>query len=91
MDRIKENLDEDFICLMITAIIQNDSIEKEEFKEQLLKEKEEIDEKIERISSFMETMKYKNLEIESKLLLSSQYICMIEYSEILKKRINKVE
>lgn len=59
----------------------------EGFKERLLKEKEELDEKREKLSKFLQSDKIFDIDDRSRNLLSRQFKVMTLYSKILKERI----
>lgn len=59
----------------------------EDFVKRIVKEKEELDIKITNLENFMETDKYIKLEVAEKILMTAQIRAMINYTEILGKRI----
>lgn len=60
----------------------------EEFEKRVIKEKEELDEKIKKLTDFLDTKIFENLDEDNSLLLEYQFVTMKEYSKILEDRIS---
>lgn len=58
-----------------------------EFKQRVIQEKEELDEKILKLEGFIKGDVFKTLNIVDSTLLELQYLSMVSYSQILQKRI----
>jgi len=58
------------------------------FKDRLLSEKKHLDEKIEKLSQFIESAKFDVIEERQRILLRIQFRVMTTYSEILYERIS---
>ena len=63
----------------------------EAYQQRVVDEKTLLDEKIEKLESFMTTVQFENLKPYEKDLLSHQLHPMIDYSRILGFRINAFE
>lgn len=59
-----------------------------DFKSRLLTEKTELDEKIEKLSSFVQGEAIKSIDPRQQELLTKQLPTMQQYSEILNERIS---
>lgn len=59
----------------------------ETFKDRLRVEYEELSDKIEKLESFLKSDVYREIEKEQQILLRSQCAVMIQYRDILKKRL----
>lgn len=59
----------------------------EEYKYRVFKEKEDLDEKIDKLTIFLGSKIYENLSYDEKDALSAQLFYMSGYSKILEKRI----
>ena len=62
----------------------------EDFKTRLLKEKMELDEKFEKLTSFLNSHKSDNIEDIQKALLMVQVAAMGTYSQCLSERIARL-
>lgn len=58
-----------------------------DFKDRLLTEKSELDEKIEKLSTFVNSEKIDTIDPKQKQLLNQQLPAMQSYSDILAQRI----
>lgn len=58
-----------------------------EFQQRVIQEKEELDSKISKLESFIKGDTFKTLNVTDSTLLELQYLSMIQYSQILTKRI----
>jgi len=58
-----------------------------DFKERLISELKELDDKINKLNSFLNTDKFYELPIEQQELLSMQILVMMNYSVILTTRL----
>jgi len=61
----------------------------EPHQQRVVTEKEELDEKISKLSAFLETDMFSKLKHKDAELLSKQIIIMSKYSTILKERIDE--
>jgi hypothetical protein len=59
----------------------------EDYQERVLKEKEELDDKLSRLTPFLTTEKFFGLPVEDRELLTQQEVHMKGYSLVLAKRI----
>lgn len=59
----------------------------EDWQVRLWDEKRELDDRILKLSEYMETDRFDDLEVSQRLYLADQHNIMIEYSSILNKRI----
>ena len=57
------------------------------YKERVILEKEQLDEKIKKLNDFFTTEIYAKLPDNESTLLSKQQRAMMQYSEILKQRV----
>lgn len=58
-----------------------------EFQKRVIEEKKELDEKIMKLESFIKGDLFKKLNVLDSSLLELQYLAMVQYSQILSKRI----
>ena len=58
-----------------------------DFQKRVIEEKNELDIKIEKLSGFIKGETFKTLNIIDSTLLELQYLSMVQYSQILTKRI----
>jgi len=61
----------------------------EEYQERVVKEREELNEKLEKLNSFIEGKGFNDLKPEDRDLLQRQRAVMRRYVQILTKRINR--
>lgn len=61
-----------------------------DFKTRLIKEQEELEQKVLKLSAFMQTVMFENLNYDDMKLLSIQLNIMNAYLEILEMRIKKL-
>ena len=61
----------------------------EPYQQRVVREKEELDKKIEKLMAFFGTELYRNLSDEEKDLLDEQYRIMQDYSSVLGQRIDR--
>lgn len=62
-----------------------------DYKDRVRDEKRELDEKISRLNNFFNGTLFAKLEQEDRILLEEQFLVMNQYSDILKKRIDRFE
>lgn len=58
-----------------------------DFKTRLLEEKQQLDEKIEKLDAFFETETFQNIDAKQQSLLNVQSFIMKAYSQVLLERI----
>ena len=58
-----------------------------DFQKRVIEEKKELDEKIMKLESFIKGDLFKKLNVLDSSLLELQYLAMVQYSQILSKRI----
>lgn len=59
----------------------------EDFKKRLIVERDELDDKIAKLGSFIGSPRFKSIDELNRELLTSQWVVMRQYSDILNKRI----
>lgn len=64
---------------------------KNDFKSRLIIERDELNKKIELLNKFLITDKFLEIDEEHQDLLSQQHLTMLEYRNILDKRIELVK
>lgn len=62
-------------------------MEFEPFQQRVINEKRELDEKLSKLTAFIETNAFNSLDKEDQMLLERQMIVMQNYISILEKRI----
>lgn len=58
-----------------------------DFQKRVIEEKKELDEKIMKLESFIKGDLFKKLNVIDSTLLELQYLTMVQYSQILSKRV----
>lgn len=59
------------------------------FKDRVLLEKKELDEKLDKLKSFLHSEKALSLNVEDQMLLSQQAVFMQSYTDVLRDRIKR--
>lgn len=62
-----------------------------DFKDRLVTEHSELSEKIEKLSNFLESERFSDIDKEQQELLKQQYQVMLEYQQILIQRIKLLQ
>ena len=60
----------------------------QEFQQRVVDEKTELDLKISKLESFLDTELFRSLDRDEQVRMTQQYVVMKRYSEILQSRIN---
>ena len=60
----------------------------EDFKQRLVKEREELKERTDKLHNFLSSQTFMNLDVKQKDLLRDQYTIMTQYLNVLKLRID---
>lgn len=60
----------------------------QEFQKRVVDEKTELDLKISKLESFLDTELFRSLDRDEQVRITQQYVVMKRYSEILQSRIN---
>ncbi len=60
----------------------------ESYQERVIEEKKELDEKINRLSNFINSDKYNQIDVSGRIRFDRQLAAMQTYSNILNERIN---
>lgn len=60
----------------------------QEFQKRVVDEKTELDLKISKLESFLDTELFRSLDRDEQVRMTQQYVVMKRYSEILQSRIN---